>query len=535
MNSHEFAIKNISIFGDTDIFPFPIENLIFFDRTKEVEEILKYIDADFLKFSNEYPIEKQSACIPTGNLGFRWATQIDPIWNAYLLSCVIKIAPEIEVFRLAKSKNVIHSYRFDANEEKCTLFDKKYGWRSFIEQSQLISDSNDYPFVVKIDISDFYTRIYHHRLENNLKRLAPGNDAVKKIVTILQGLAGNTSYGLPVGGNAARLLAEALLTSFDNYLNTKRVKFVRFVDDFVLFAKSEGDAHRILSQSAEFLLKNEGLSLQKSKTQILSNSEYSSQVKNLLGLADSTNEDDIKKAKFLSLNLYFDPYSPTAKDDYDELKRKLDGFDILDLLRIELRKSKLHFALGRQLLNAITLLESEKLGLALLMIIDNVKLFYPIFPQVMMTFSKCLLDAPLIDQEKIIERICSLVDENSYITSPDNNLAFVARLLSKSSLEIAEQTIDSIYTKSTSPIVRVNCVYSMINLRKHHWLSNHRQSFLIMPRNERIACIVASYVLGDEGSHWREYWKSSFSKIELVARDWAANNVTTKKDWKIPL
>jgi len=534
MNSHKFSIKNIASFGDTDIFPFPVENIIFYDKSDKVEEILNEIDSDFVNYSNTYPVEKQSACIPTGTLGFRWATQIDPIWNAYLLSAVIKIAPDIESYRLSVNKNIIHSYRFNPDNTKFTLFDRSYGWRSFVEQSRLISDSGEYSFVVRIDISDFYTRIYHHRLENNLKRLTPKNDIVKNIMSILQDLAGNSSYGLPVGGNAARLLAEALLTSFDNHLNIKRIKFVRFVDDFVLFAKTEGEAHRILNQSAEFLLKNEGLSIQKAKTQILSNVEYSSQVKNILGLADSTDEDDIKKAKFLSLNLYFDPYSPTAKDDYDELKRKLLNFDILDLLRIELRKSKLHFALGRQLLHAITLLESEQLGLALLMIMDNIKLFYPIFPQVIMTFSKCLAHASPSDQEKIIIRVCALIDDGSYITLPDNNLAFVARLLSKSDLEIAEQTIDSIYVKTTSPIVRVNCVYSMINLRKHHWLSNHKQSYLTMPRSERIACIIASYVLGDEGRHWREHFKNSFTKMELIARDWAANNFQ-KKDWKIPL
>lgn len=72
--------------------------------------------------------------------------------------------------------------------------------------------------------------------------------------------ADRDSYGLPVGSNASRILAEAALTEVDNYLISKNIDFCRFVDDYRIFAKDAFEAHsslailnRRLSQEGLFL------------------------------------------------------------------------------------------------------------------------------------------------------------------------------------------------------------------------------------------------------------------------------------------
>ena len=42
----ELAIENIAKYGDTDIFPFPIEKLMFFDEKDKVVELIEKIDSD---------------------------------------------------------------------------------------------------------------------------------------------------------------------------------------------------------------------------------------------------------------------------------------------------------------------------------------------------------------------------------------------------------------------------------------------------------------------------------------------------------
>ena len=49
------AIQNIATFGDTDVFPFPIERHIFFDEADETLDLLKKIHSEFNDFLNKYP------------------------------------------------------------------------------------------------------------------------------------------------------------------------------------------------------------------------------------------------------------------------------------------------------------------------------------------------------------------------------------------------------------------------------------------------------------------------------------------------
>lgn len=49
MNYAKLAIDNISKLGDTDIFPYPIENMMLFDRQSSVETLLMEIESNFDK------------------------------------------------------------------------------------------------------------------------------------------------------------------------------------------------------------------------------------------------------------------------------------------------------------------------------------------------------------------------------------------------------------------------------------------------------------------------------------------------------
>nr|WP_294858604.1 hypothetical protein [uncultured Fluviicola sp.] len=175
------AIDNIAKFGDTDIFPYPIEKLIFFDKKQEICNLINTINSNFTNYLNLNPPVNVNTSVPLGYTGFRWATQIDPVWNVYFLSAVISIASHIEQTRIRKEENIIYSYRFAPDSETSMLFDKNYNWLRFQSDSlKFIRENEDYNFVVICDIADFYSRIYHHPLENALERLPTGNDTPKK-------------------------------------------------------------------------------------------------------------------------------------------------------------------------------------------------------------------------------------------------------------------------------------------------------------------------------------------------------------------
>jgi hypothetical protein len=204
MREHfERALANIDKHGDTDIFPYPIEKFVFYDKQQETVDLLLDLDKDLTGNLAQHPPANHSALAPVGYTGFRWATQIDPIWNVYLLGLVISIADKIEEARIPKADNTIFSYRYSWNTEQADLFDKDYNWRSFMEHSMLLASNSK--FVVVCDISEFYPRLNHHRLENSLKQLHLPGEQPSKIMQFLSDFSGTNSYGLPIGGPAARI------------------------------------------------------------------------------------------------------------------------------------------------------------------------------------------------------------------------------------------------------------------------------------------------------------------------------------------
>src|SRR5437879_6504244 len=104
------AIANVIRHGDTDIFPFPVENHIFFDKPAETLALLQDLHRDFEGYMSRHPPAHDAALAPVNYTGFRWATQMDPLWNLYFLALVLAIADKVEAARLPADAKRIFSY-----------------------------------------------------------------------------------------------------------------------------------------------------------------------------------------------------------------------------------------------------------------------------------------------------------------------------------------------------------------------------------------------------------------------------------------
>jgi hypothetical protein len=151
----------------------------------------------------------------------------------------LSMAEQIEAVRVPEDQEIIFSHRLRPTSappktptDNESLFDRE-GWSKFQEKSRELADESQY--VVAVDIADFYSRVYHHRLENQLKYLEPGGGRTRHIMQMLGAFSGNVSCGLPIGGPAARILSELLLSPTDRLIQTQlsHVRFVRYADDFV--------------------------------------------------------------------------------------------------------------------------------------------------------------------------------------------------------------------------------------------------------------------------------------------------------------
>ena len=94
------AVANVAAFGDTDVFPSTLDRFPCQDTPDAVVAILEDVHRSFDQYLANVPPENIDTLVPLGYTAFRWATQIDPLWNLYYLSLVLLIAESIESKRL---------------------------------------------------------------------------------------------------------------------------------------------------------------------------------------------------------------------------------------------------------------------------------------------------------------------------------------------------------------------------------------------------------------------------------------------------
>ncbi|MCP1640838.1 hypothetical protein J2T41_000432 [Pseudomonas citronellolis] len=529
--THHFknALNNIIKNGDTDIFPYPIDNIFFYEKNDIAASLLEEIHKDFDNQIIKNPIQQSRALQAVGYYGYRWGTQIDPIWNCYFLALVLSIANDIEKARIETSKNIVFSYRFKLDKETGKLFDNAYNWKSYSEAS--IEKSERSKYVLKCDISDFYPRVYHHRIENALQKATNNTSVVQRIMVILGKLSKGASYGLPVGGPASRILSELLLNRVDKLLIMEGISFCRYADDYLIFADSEEDAYGSLITLSEKLHENEGLSIQKTKTQIMTSEEFRATSE----FAPKTNEthqkSDQQELDFLKLKLFYDPYSPTANDDYDSLKEELGKFDIIGMLGSEINKNRINQALTRRLISSVRHLSDTLLQTAVISLIENLQVLYPVFPSVMILI-KSTLDR-LSDETKdfVFKNLRLLISSNSYITRIPVNLGYSLRVLAYDTSDEADALLGKIFKEQENIAIKRDTILAMAQRNADYWISDRIKHYNSMTPWEQHSLLLGSFILGDEGSHWRDKVKKELNSYEKAQLDWFSERFQKNKGW----
>jgi hypothetical protein len=500
----ENAVDNIIRYGDTDIFPFPIENFLFFDQKPRIVDLLLEMHRNFRQHLSAFPPAHEGALAPVSYTGFRWATQLDPLWNAYFLGLVLSISEAIERARIPASENIIFSYRCAWNAGSADIFDKDFHWRRFMERS--LENAAGCTHVVTCDISEFYLRLSHHRLENALKQARVDPDIPWRIMEFLGNFSNTNSFGIPVGGPAARILSELTLNQVDRLLKAEGIRFCRFADDFHLFCNSVEEAYEHLLFLSEKLLSNQGLQLQKSKTRLMSKSEFIDTSPFHLDDESTATElpitDQQKRTRdLLRFSLRFDPYSATADDDYRLLEKEIARFDILGLLRSELSKTRIHISLARKIIASLRFVEPTRREDAVLSLLQNTELLYPVFASVMIAAKAAFEQVSDAAQMTIAREVMGLIRRRSHVLGVDLHVIYAVRLLSCRQVDDSADLLAAMYKQSTSPLLRRDIILTMAKWEVWYWLSDLRNQFRTLSPLERRAFIVASYKLSDEGRH----------------------------------
>lgn len=267
-NSVQRAIDHLAAFGDTDLFPRLPEMRCFVEKANAIAS-----DCAGLNIGQYSPVGAIETLTPKSWLGFRIAHQLTASDSVLYLAALLDCAPQLEATRLPKDENEAFAYRY-MEGDSLRVFEAGRGYHQWLAHLATFGGAEN-PFAedrpaISTDISDFYQRIYFHRVENVLQDAGcakPPSELLKKIIKVTRA---RQSYGLPVGSTASRLLAECLLNDTDVLLKNMGLSFTRYVDDFRIVVPAGAEAHAILCRLAEHLMITEGLSLNVTKTRLSS-------------------------------------------------------------------------------------------------------------------------------------------------------------------------------------------------------------------------------------------------------------------------
>lgn len=508
----ERAAREIAANGDNDTLPFDLDVRFCGDKAQQ----LATIAFGFYEELRDGPergnkdriaaihVSSERLIAPSGPAGFRVVTKIHPFWNTYLNGLAIAIAEVLEPQR----ENSAHSYRFLHNGEE-QLFDPNRSWRTFKEATVAHANSSvPEAVIVQTDISSFYDHVSHHYIENFINGLGGDSKQVSmQVNALLSKLSAGRSFGLPVGGQGARILAELFLNQIDLALSAIGVNWHRYVDDYVLISKNTPDAYRSLGLLGQQLM-DYGLTLNKSKTIFLSKKHYQDYVTSQLGGAD----DEAQKLR--TIDLKFDPYSDKPNEDYESLKETVETLEVRRLLNRELEKALPDTFLVAQIGRTMRLHEPTialEIAAALLKS-TNLHAFRSSFSTIMRGISNLRADPRF---KSIHSQIDILIDEvpihSAHLLNIDANLLHYMRNLRFRSTSDRARYIRSLYDTTHLDIVRRACLDCWRSWTDRAGFNYLRNRWSQMTTGCQRIFWLTSYSFGDEGAAARRHLRHEIS------------------------
>ncbi|MDK2599290.1 RNA-directed DNA polymerase [Bacillus stercoris] len=239
-------------------------------------------------------------------------------------------------------------------------------------------ETGKFSYVIIADISDFFAKLYSHRLENALRSATSKTNHVKALINIMSQWNEHFSYGIPIGPSASNLLSEIAIDDVDRILLSEGKNYVRYSDDFRIFCTSYRDAHETLALLAHDLFENHGLTLQQSKTKIITVERFNDEY--LRGVEH--HELDTLSNRFYEIIAKIgldNPYDPIDIDDLEpSVQQEIVNLNLEEILQEQISNEELDIPITKFILRRLAQLEYDVVDL----ILENVDKFYPVFKDV---------------------------------------------------------------------------------------------------------------------------------------------------------
>lgn len=517
-NAYEWALKHLTIEGDTDLFPIPFEirAMKYNWQTAVIEELAK-LDLT----SHEWNAGRRFV-VPKEEFTFRSATQLDPLDSLILAAILRKHGQSIEDARIPVSHGRVFSYRFDPQTDG-RFYGPSSNWHGFWQASLERVEYEGYDWVAVADVADYYNQIYHHTLENQLVESGVPKTVMRAIKSLLGKLTHGVSRGIPIGPHSVHLLAECAMIPVDRSLLSHGYDFCRYVDDVHLFCRSREQARVALQDTAEILDKQHRLTLQGRKTRILPAGEFVELANSML-VDRPLNEDEEKILEVVNKYGTDDPYETISIKKLSEDDRKILADDkLIGLFELYLEPELRNYPRIGWLLRRLSQVGAPgAVDYVLRKISDLAPVLGDVARYVIRAGTNYEGDAHQAGELVLNALDLEVVERNEYLSVVLLNLFTEIPSLGH---------INSLTAKyaTAPPPVRRELITAAGAARQGHWIKERKDEFASADPWLRRALIYASHSLpGDEAEHWIKKTKGSMSGMEKLVARWAFENKSMK-------
>ena len=493
------AYEAIRHHGYSAMWPMPHEWAAVESNWSSIQKYLTELDLDIYK-----PYKPLRVYAPKSRANIRIAHLLHPEDLILYTALVLIVKDDLERARVSRRARRVYSYRADRRLPN-RLYVARGSYAAYLRQLGRKAHKTSVRFVSTADIADFYPRINQHRLENIVTANTfgqRGHDVARVLVRkLISNLMDNNSYGIPVGPHASRVLGEAVLIDVDAHLQSREVDFVRWVDDYHIFCRSEYTAQATLFELAAWLFDNHGLTLQSAKTRIVPVARY---IERTLAKpeAELTERDSVIA---LLGGSEYGADEPSA-EDIQELLAQLQQVDLEGMLRASISDEKVvDYKIVRYVLTRLPRIPGvdESVMMDILdFIVDNADLFYPVVEQIagyVMSFKK-LSNA----QKRTLGRKLLAPLRDSRNPPPAYYAMWILHVFATSPGWVGGAELAEIYRRSVSEVPKRYAALAIATSGTRAEALAIRQHMAGASSLLRLAILAASAKLGgDERKHWR--------------------------------
>lgn len=160
-----------------------------------------------------------------------------------------------------------------------TFSSNSYGFRSeknahqaLLKAKEYINDG--YSHVVDLDLAQFFDRVNHDYLMNELSRRIMDKRVLKLIHKIVRaeidygGQRTASKQGVPQGGPLSPLLSNIILDKLDKELEKRGHRYVRYADDCSIYVKSKRSGERVMESITQYIEKELKLKVNTEKSSV---------------------------------------------------------------------------------------------------------------------------------------------------------------------------------------------------------------------------------------------------------------------------